>query len=239
MNLGELERELREILTDRSLAKLFKDWINNAILELAADYDLPTLKLMDAQEFDVTDDNWLFKAPDNFHKKIFHCRNGHFNHVTFQFQGRPLDLEHITRLNPAHDHIGERVRTVGVGYTGKDAYIGVHPRANDTLHLWYYQKPAPLSKPTDECACIPPEYHRRVLIPKIIIQAWPMIIDQVEGTDLRPLQWWQGQLKEGLIGAPGGSMGLVPYLTKITGGPRRHGGRNPIGPGRFDFGGFY
>jgi hypothetical protein len=239
MKLGDLEKELHLIIGDKGLAERFKDWINLAILELAADYDLPTLKTMESQEVQVTEDKWLFKAPSNFHKKIFLCRNSLRAQVTFKAQGRPLDLEHIGHRDPLHDRIGDNVREIGVGYRGADAYFGVYPRANDTLYMGFYEKPEPLANPDDECQCIPPEYHRRVIIPKIVVQAYPMLIDQVEVSDLKPLQWWQGQLREGLIGVPGGSMGLIPYLLKITGGPRRHGGRNPIGPGRSDFGGYY
>ena len=45
--------------------------INDTILEVASDFELPALKLLTPVSFPVDGTTWLWKLPDNFHKKLF------------------------------------------------------------------------------------------------------------------------------------------------------------------------
>src|SRR5208337_5109205 len=228
MNLAALETRLRGIVGDTSFSLV--DFINNAILELAADIDLPTLKTLRHVDFSVTDDNWMFSAPDTFHKKIFRALDSRDNMIRHSSQRKPLGFDYLENLYAIyhHHHHAPHVRVVASADTGGLKYIGVFPRANETIKLWFYQKPPVLEEPDDECFCIPPEYHDRVLISKAVLIAHENLTDLVENLGPSKQQnYWLGRLADGLNGRVGGSIGLINYLTKISGdAPRRHGGRD-------------
>ena len=78
MNLGELETALNLAVNDKSLVGYFTGWINNAILELAADLELPALKTVTPTALDVTTATWLFALPVDFHKKLFRCADENY-----------------------------------------------------------------------------------------------------------------------------------------------------------------
>jgi len=122
---------------------------------------------------------------------------------------------------------------------GDNYYLGIHPLATETLSLWYYQKPAVLIKPADVSDCIPPGYERRVIYPKVIILNYNFIVDQITDFDFKPMQYWVNELKKGLNGAPGEGIGLLNFYALNYNKPRRHGGRDPIGPSRRYFRGYF
>jgi hypothetical protein len=220
MNLGELESALNLAVNDKSLVGYFTGWINNAILELAADLELPALKTVTPTALPVTTDTWLFALPTDFQKKLFRCTDENYTRVR-----RYRTLEALDRLDIDHDEMGDNVIAVAVS----EIQIGVYPLANDTLHLWYYRKPTVLTRASDAPTCIPSAYHDRVIIPKATLKAYEHLQDQVENFDPKGLQYWQGKLAAGLRGSPVGGIGLVNYLSKIQGGSRRMGGRDPVG----------
>jgi hypothetical protein len=231
MTLQELEDELVQQIQDKSLAPKFKGWLNNAILELAADLEFPTLKTAQATSFPVTDDTWLFAAPADFHKRIFRAADSNYAHIRVDHQRKPLDFSCLDRANLAHDEVQDHVRMVAAGDDNGTLKVGVYPRATETIYLWYYRKPTVLVKPEDSPNFIPSEFHARVIIPKVIVRSYQKLIDLVEGGSLQPLQYWQGELARE-------TTNLKFYLAKLYNPPRRHGGRDPIGPGRY-YGGFY
>lgn len=231
MNLGELEGALSLIVQEKSLEPYYKGWINNAILELATDYELPALKLLTPFPLEVNTSNWLWLLPDNFQKKLFRCANGEWGRVQVEFQGKPFDISYLDALDIDHDRTADHVTHAAVAEVGDDHYLGLFPKANEILKLWFYQKPAVLDKPDDTPSCIPSGFHERVIIPRVIIKNFQLLQDQVENFDLKPLQYWEGKQKEGLYGSPMGPIGLINYLIKSQGGPRRHGGRDPIWTG--------
>ena len=131
----------------------------------------------------------------------------------------------MDRLDINHDETGDNVIAVAVSETSDRGL----PMANDTLHLWYYKKPAVLTRASDVPTCIPTAYHARVILAKAIVKAYEHLQDQVENFDPKGLQYWQGKLTAGLRGSPSEGIGIVNYLNKIQGGPRRTGGRDPVG----------
>jgi hypothetical protein len=226
MNLGELEGALDLIIQDKSLRIHFKTWINIALLELATAYELPALKLREPVAFPVTDDEWLFDLPEIFLKTLFRCADSNYQEVR-----RHRFLDALDRRDLDHDEIGEHVTHVATTEPddGGRAQIGVYPKANESLRLWFYRKPVVLVKPGDIPDCIPAGYHSRVLIPKAALKGFEHLQDQVINFDPKALQYWKSKLAEGMNGSRDQGPGMINYLVKAQGGPRRHGGRDPIG----------
>jgi hypothetical protein len=223
MNLGELEKALHLGVQDESLREYYPQWINNALLELAADYELPALKSVTPTSLAVTTDDWLYDAPADFHKTIFRCANSLYGKI-----GVCRTMEDLNRLDLDHNETGEHVTRV----VATETLIGVYPKASETIYLWYYKKPTALVRAEDVPICIPAAYHARVLLPKTKLVAYELLQDQVEAFDQRGLQYWQAKLAAGINGSPADGVGMLNYLAKIQGGPRRTGGRDPVGVGR-------
>ena len=230
MNLGELEGALNLSVQDKSLSQYYRAYLNNAILELAATFELPALKLLNPYPLPLTTDNWLFDLPADFQKNLFRCADSNYSNISRRFR----TIQALDRLDLDHDEIADHVTAVAVSEAETDDHkagnkIGVFPKANETIYLWYYRKPTPLVKPGDVPFCIPEAYHFRVIIPKAKLVAYELLQDQVENFDTKGLQYWQAKLAAGLRGSPADGPGLIHYLNKIQGGPRRTGGRDPVG----------
>lgn len=224
MTLAEMEQGLKLVVQDASLRPHFARMLNDALLEVAADFDLPVLRRLTPLDFPVTTSNWLFSLPLSFHKNLFRCVDGVWTKVTIR-----RDMDALDNLDLDHDETGERVTDVAVRDTGEDKYLGVFPKANDTLRLWFYEKPARLVKPDDVPKCIPAEFHDRVLVTKCILKNFQYFTDFIEDGPQKSLVYWENQYRQGLYGSRGGDIGLINFLVKAKGGPRRHGGRDPIG----------
>jgi len=226
MNLGELEATLDLNVQDSSLRSHYASWLNTAILELAAAYELPALRTTTPASIICTTAAWLFSLPANFlklipgKKRFSGCADSDYNQIRIY-----RTLEYLDRLDMDHSDIGDHVTMVAV----TDTQIGIYPRANETIYLWYYKKPTLLTKASDIPICIPEAYHARVIIPKVTLKAYEHLQDQVENFDPKGLQYWQGKLAAGLRGSPVDGPGLVDYLSKVQGGIRRTGGRDPVG----------
>ena len=226
MTLAELESALDLAVQDKSLRRYYAQWLNTAILELAAAFELPALKTVTPASIVCTTATWLFPLPADFLKLIpgkkgfSGCADSNYNEVRIY-----RTLEYLDRLDMDHDDTGDHVQMVAVTAT----QIGVYPKANETIHLWYYKKPVALTRASDVPTCIPEAYHARVIIPKVTLKAYEHLQDQVENFDTKGLQYWQGKLAAGLRGSPMDGPGLVQYLDKVQGGSRRTGGRDPVG----------
>lgn len=223
MTLGELKRRLALVVQDTSLEPEFDRMINDAILEIAADFDLPALRLLNPHPVSVTTADWLWPLPEKYHKNLFRCLDASGERVKVLHR-----LEDLEALDLKHEDEDEYVTHVAVMDTGVDNFLCIYPKAVDTLKLWFYERPNYLEKSGDTCRCIPLEFQERVIIPKAIIKNYQLLQDQVQNFDLKPLQYWEGKLREGLFGSPN-SIGLFNFITKAQGGPRRRGGRDPIG----------
>jgi hypothetical protein len=240
MNLERLEAEISLVLNEEQFQKLLRDWINEAVLEIATEFELPTLKSPTAYKFQTDKNNWLLPFPKeaNFHKKVFLAMDSYMNPILTKINGLEIDIQYLNELEQQHIAHGDHVEIVATtNFEGTD-YLGYYPRATETIHIWFYVKPKPLMKPEDVPVCIPPAYREKVIVPLVIVKGLERLQDLIETPDPRQLEYWRALYKEGLYGSPGGSIGMVHYLAKTKGGPRRHGGRDPIGPGRY-YRGYY
>jgi hypothetical protein len=230
MNLGEMKDELSRMVQDADLQALLTDWINNAILEVATDFELASLKLVDPVEIGVNTSKWLWELPESFHKRLLKAKwvdsDGEMHHVHVHDH-----IDAISGLN--HTTTNDHVQNVAVALQGNDHYLGIYPLAEDTLALWYYRKPVLLVKDGDSPDCIPPTFEPRVIYPRVIVRNFKIITDQVvdfamiQGT----LQDWRGEQAKG-------DLDLKNYFAKNYNKPRRHGGKDPIGPSRRYFRGY-
>lgn len=219
MTLADLMEELETIVVDDSLAPFYKRWINEAILEIATDFDLPALRLIEPVEFPVTESDWLYDAPENFHKKLFRAVDSSYNPIKVC---RTIDTLHD--LDIEHTETGEHLTHLAV----QDRKIGTYPKATETARLWFYELPDPLENPEDPVTCIPEAYQPRVIIPKLVVKNFKLLQDMVVAPPHQSILFWQEEYRQGLYGSPRGDIGLIYYLVKERGGPRRHGGRDPL-----------
>ena len=63
MKLSEMEAELSRMVRDDGLRSLLVAWINNAILEVATDFELASLRLIDPEAVTVDTSKWLWPMP--------------------------------------------------------------------------------------------------------------------------------------------------------------------------------
>ena len=230
MNLGQMQDELGYLIRDNgALTSWLLGWINDAILEVATDYDLKPLALVTPYEIGVDTTNWLWSLPDSFHKNLFMAKRVNTDGTIHRIHHIHKDYRHL--LSKDHTITGDNVRELAVIPQGLLLMLGVHPLAVDNLNLWFYQKPAVLSNASDVCDCIPFNFIPQVIYPKIIIKNYQFIVDQVTDFPFTagPLQYWQGELSKGLFGARGQGTGLMGYFQINFNPPRRTGGRDPIG----------
>ena len=236
MNLGAMEAALAEVVADSRLALSFTQKLNDTILELAGDFELPALVLLDPAPLTVDSSKWLWPMPDSFHKKLFRVANSSvtpWGHVHIH-----RDIEYLTRRDMAHTTTGDHVTGVATAMQGVGWVLGVHPLplAEEILQLWYYRKPAILAKPADVPDCIPPEYHYRAIVVKTVLKNFRLFTDAIEDGPMKSVAYWEGLYRKGLYGEPGGDIGLINYIAKLRGGPRRTGGRDPVGSRPFHYG---
>jgi hypothetical protein len=63
MKLIEMEDQLDIFTGNRSLRPMYKTWINNALLEIANDFELPALKLVQPVKYYVYSPGWYYDVP--------------------------------------------------------------------------------------------------------------------------------------------------------------------------------
>lgn len=228
MNLGEMKKRLALRVRDAGLAVFFRDYINDAILELAADFDFPSLQTLDPYPLPTNSQNWRYSLPENYHKRIFRALNS---------TGRKVWVydrqEELERLDYDHDNTGDSITHIAANDSGDDKYLYTYPMADDVVRIWYYQRPPLLVKDADVCKFIPGEFHERVIFPKVIIRNFEVLMDQMENFDGKPLAYWEGRLAAGINGSRSMGPGLINWIAKLRGGPRRRGGRDPVGVGDY------
>jgi len=304
-NLARLRSELALIVLDDSLEPYFKDWINDAVLDLASDFDLPGLRLLSPINLVCTTANWLYNPPDSmgeiatiaitnggtgysegdiltiveagavgaevvvtevaagvvtavkltdggnnyttgagkptlgggnddctievaalsstqvaFHKNLFQARDSEWNDIYVCKRWEELDA-----LDIDHDETGDHISHIGV--TQDDSMLGIYPKANETIRLWFYKKPTPLAEEGDEPTCIPEEYRLRTIIPKVVIKNFKYLQDLMAQAPHQSLLWWEEELRRGLYGSPRGDIGMINRFA-INRKPKRSGGKNPL-----------
>ena len=229
MNLETMEALLHSITRDASLKPFYAGWLNDALFELALDYEFPTLKKLLPETVSVDDSTWIWPMPADYHKKLTRCAfidtDGRQKKVNVY--DRREDLEYRD-----HTQTGLNVTAVAVAQQEElfKLLIAPLPTAPVDLLIWYYQKPTTMVAPTDTAACIPPEYHERVLIPRVMIKNYENLVDQVANPNFQGLSYWKAKESAGLHGDET-CIGLLNHFNKSQGPPRRTGGRDPVGRG--------
>jgi hypothetical protein len=214
MNFERLKAEL--MLAAHAYEDYHEDWINDAVLEVAYDFELPDLRLTSPATLSVTTANWLYDMPDTYHKKAFKCRNS---------SGRTLmvknDIQDIELLDYDHSDTGDSVTIIAI----ENGQIAVYPKANDTLSLWYYRLPTPMTNDSDVPDGIPVGYAERVIISKALVKNFRLVSDMAINQPNRSIQYWDQRYREALYGVPGGDIGMIHYFAKLK-GVRIGGDRN-------------
>lgn len=227
MNLGQMQAELGFIVKDDFLLPLLVGWINDAILEVATDYDLPPLRLAAPYELSVADTDWLWTLPESYHKKLFMAK---YVDGTNQYSV-PIHRNSECIIREDHAITGDNPSMVTVIPQGATFSLACYPMSTRTLNLWFYRKPALLANDGDVCDCIPASYVSPVIYPKLITKNYQFIVDQVIDFSFvaGPFQYWESELRKGLHGAPGRGPGLLGYFNLNFPSPRRTRGRDSTG----------
>lgn len=239
MNFEQLQLECRSVLQDPTVESSIPTWLNDSMDEIAAQFEIPALRLHKPATLVTTDDEWVYPVatsltaptgmPDfAFQKKVFRVAS-ESTPLGFVLE---VPMTILDDVDFAHSQTGDAVLRVAV----EDDTIGIYPMANDTLNVWCYRRPVPMVEDTDEPDGMPPDYGYRVLVPKTVIRAlrlFPALLPYGEpGDNRRALARWEQQLQWGLYGS-GAEIGLVDYLAKQRGlttrGPRL--GSNASGAG--------
>lgn len=223
MTLAELMEEIGNIVVDSSLEPFYKRWINEAILEIAADFALPALRLIEPVTLPVTTATWLYAVPTTFHKQLFRAADSAFNPIHIL-----PDLDSLDHRDISHIDTGDHVTHLAV----RDQKLGVYPKATESINLWFYKLPTLLNAPDSVPTCIPTAYHSRVIMPKVVVKNFRALQDMVVDAPHQSIMFWQKEYQKGLYGEPYGDIGMINFLAREK-PPRRHGGRDPIGSGRF------
>ena len=218
MTLAELMEEIGNIVVDSSLEPFYKRWINEAILEVAADFALPALRLNEPVSLPVTTSAWIYDAPATYQKQLFRAADSVFTPIRIL-----PDLDSLDERDLDHDETDSHVTHLAV----RDRKIGVFPKAAESIKLWFYKFPTLLKDPDDVPTCIPTAYHSRVIIPKVVVKNFRALQDMVIEAPHQSIMFWQEEYRQGLYGAPRGDIGMINYLAREK-PPRRHGGRDPI-----------
>ena len=213
MNLAQLQDELRIILRDPSVESSFAIWINDELLQLAHEFDLPGLKLQTSASLVCTNAVYLYNLSAAthassyvFHKKVWKVhRPGALQGIAVANTLRAIDM-----LDPAHTATGTNVTDVGVEH----AQLAIYPMANQTLSLWFYRRPTTLTGDTDTPDFLPDSFHYKVIIPRVVLRAmrlYPELATNDGGDATRALAIWQQRLLQGMYG-DGISIGLLEAL---------------------------
>lgn len=224
MTRGELKTELRGILQDPTTNSSLDDWLAQERLAIAAEYELPSLKLDQPVSGTTTTSNWLYELPPTYHKKVFKARN---SHPHGEFLPIYRDIRTIDAMDFDHDETGTYVQQIAV----EGDHFAIHPKANDTLYLWFWRLPDLFVDDDDSPDELPEAFHHKVLVPRVVLRAfrvYPELARSTFGENAKALDLWRTRLREGLYGSPHtGEIGMMQFFTKSK-PPRRHGGRNPL-----------
>lgn len=221
MTLDDYKHELQWLLQDPEVESALDQIIRQERLSFAAEYDLQALKMDQPFSGVVTTTNWLYELPASYHKNVFKARNSDPNEYYF----RPIarDMGAIDQLDFKHQETGQYVQRIAVA----DRHMGVWPKANDTILLWFYKKP----DVAGDIVEVPDEWISRVLTPRVVLRCFMVYPDLAREnmTENRlTLDWWRTQQKSGLYGsAITGETGFINFMTKSR-PPRTRGGRQPL-----------
>jgi len=223
MNFAQLQLECKSVLRDPTTESSIPVWLNDSMDEIAAQFEIPALRLHKPATLATTDTEWVYDIATTvtppvghpewvFHKKAFRIASAH-TPLGFVME-TPFTV--LDDVDFAHTTTGTNVERIAV----EDDTIGVYPLANDTLQVWFYRRPVHMVADDDVPDGMPTDYAYKVLIPKVVLRAmrdYPEIQEYGErGDNTRTLARWTQLLHQGLYGS-GYEIGLVDYLRKQRG----------------------
>ena len=128
MKLSEMEAELSRMVRDDGLRALLVAWINNAILEVATDFELASLRLIDPEAVTVDTSKWLWPMPADFHKRLLRAQwvgdDGTQHHIKVHDHISSLEYRDHTQTG---DWVTEVAAGVQGGTGGVQTYLGIYP----------------------------------------------------------------------------------------------------------------
>lgn len=239
MDRGALKTELQIILRDPTVESSFDTWIADELLELAYQFDLPTLRLRTPASLIVNNAAWQYNitaathaSSFTFHKKLYRVTNALFD------TGMRIDtdLNIIDDIDPDHSDTGTNVQRVAYELDlHNNAVLGIWPMASETLSLWFYRRPSTMAADT-AIPEFPDAFHYSVLLPRIVLRAfrlWPELATEGGAGDaMRALVRWEQKYQAGLYGDQG-RIGFLDTLRKSR-PVRQHGPRPGMGLGGAD-----
>jgi hypothetical protein len=217
MNFLRLKTELRSVLRDPDVENALGAWINDVILELAGEYELPTLRLREPASLVTTTSNWVYNLSAATHPTTGYAylkRVWRVTSATLQ-QGFGIEPEFVAfdDIDRAHTQTGTAVQRVAI----EGDQVGIYPKAVDTLALWFYRRPIAMSADTDVPDGIPEPYHYKVIVPMVVLRAMRLYPDDLAfalpGDNTRALARWSAMLNQGLYG-DGTQIGMLHYIQK-------------------------
>ena len=220
IDLTRLFEELVIIIQEPALEGYFVNWLNDAMFEIATDFDLPTLRLLEPVDHAVVNTSWLSTPPAAFHKKLFRAADSDWNQIYVCDRWEELDAADIS-----HQDTGDHVTMIAATEDGVS--FGHYPLVNETIKLWFYQKPTEMTEESHEPTCIPEQFRIRVLIPKVVVKNFKLLQDMMVQPPIQSLLWWEEELRRGLYGSPRGDIGMINFFAKAR-PPKRHGGKTPL-----------
>jgi hypothetical protein len=221
MNLSGLSAEIHRYVTDSSLQPYYIDWVNDAINELAVDYDFPALKVTTPANLSCNVSGYTFDLPSNYCKNLYKVLDSNYEPIKI-FR----DVEDVDRADYDHDVSGSHITKIAVmqEFGSTDAYqVMVYPKATEVLKIYYYRTPTPLVSGGDVPDFIPSQFHRRVIVPMAIARGYSLLGDMSLAPPHDSIMYWENKITEGLYGRMGGAPGLLNWFN-IQRPPRRRGG---------------
>ena len=219
MDRGAIKTELQVLLRDTTVESSFDTWIQDELLQLAYEFDLPTMRLRTPASLVVNNAAWQYNltaathaSSFTFHKKLYRVTNALFE------TGMRIDtdLNIIDDIDPDHTDTGTNVQRVAYELDlHNSAVLGTWPMASETLSLWFYRRPTTMTVDTN-IPEFPDAHHFDVLIPRIVLRAfrlYPELATEVAGDATHALALWTQRYHAGLYG-DNGNMGLIDTLRK-------------------------
>ena len=222
MNLAELTAAIQAVASGEHIDvdTILTSLINEAVLEIATDFHLPYLKSLTPTILDCAVDQWLYDMPATYHKNLFMVRDSDYTQICI------TTMEALQERDWDHDETGDHVTTVAVN----DKQIGIYPMANENIKLWFYKLPTDLEFDDDELLCIPKEFHRRLVVPKILLKVFDNLMDMAIEPPAQSVMYWQMKYEQGLHGTPRGDVGFYYWLARHAGDkPKRYLRRDHLG----------
>jgi hypothetical protein len=155
----------------------------------------------------------LYTTNVTYHKKVTGVRS-----YQNQWEVVPTayEMSTIENLDSQHIDTGTYVEQAGV----EDKFLGIYPRADDIIQMYFYRRPVPMALPSDVPDGLDDDFHCDVLEPWVIIRNFKIINQMAIRPLLQNINFWKEELKEGVE-----KMKLKIAKSKAIG---KRGGSDPL-----------